>query len=357
MLRTVRTLFITLALVLGPTAGASAQGEAPQACGQQAETADYGDLEVGELVVPQRHRFVGGDPNWDARQARFIGRPTRITRLSGVDERGCPGVRLAVDGGRWFYRVRDLNVGARHPTRVARAARSSSVPQGCGRTDANVSYGPFRVGTQVVLGRHRPVAGDDNWSSEMSPFVGRTGRIVQHAGTDEQGCPGVNVDADAREWFWRVRDLRPADGESPVAFRPGLASDHGRPDTGDATAASPDPRIPQACGGTDENADYGPVAVGTTVVLGRHSAVSGETNWVPEMAAFVGREGRVIELIGVDEQGCALIHVDIDEGEWFWRLRDARLPAAASASQPDVEPAAPESPSVSRDDRPRSGAR
>lgn len=318
---------LIIALLFGMLPSASAQDEAPQACGQQAESADYGDLAVGALVVPQRHRFSGGDPNWDARMGRFLGRPARITRLSGVDERGCPGVRLDADGGRWFWRVRDLNLGGGRPTRVVRGARSVGLPQQCGLTDANVSYGTLRVGAEVVLGRHRPVAGDDNWSAEMTPFVGRGAHVVELAGTDSQGCPGVNVDADGREYFWRVRDIRTSDDESPVAFRPGLASDHGRSETADVSEQAADPRVPQACGATDQTIDYGPVSVGTSVIVGRHRVVAGETNWVAEMEPFVGREGRVTELVGVDEQGCALIRVDIDEGEWFWRLRDARLAA------------------------------
>ncbi|HBQ12637.1 MAG TPA: hypothetical protein DEF51_16315, partial [Myxococcales bacterium] len=75
-------------------------------------------------------------------------------------------------------------------------------------------------------------------------------------------------------------------------------------------------------GMTDENADFGPVAVGTEVILGRHRSVAGESNWVEEMEAFVGQTARITTLIGVDEQGCPLVHVDADAGEWFWRLRD-----------------------------------
>jgi hypothetical protein len=89
--------------------------------------------------------------------------------------------------------------------------------------------------------------------------------------------------------------------------------------------AAADERIPQACGMSDESADYGPVSVGTDVVIGRHRPVDGESNWTEEMDPFVGRAGRVTELVGVDEQGCALVRVDADAGEWFWRLRDMHL--------------------------------
>ncbi len=304
---------------------ALAQREGPQACGQEPETADYGDLEVGSQVAPQRHRFVGGDPNWDDRMARFLGRGARVTRLSGVDEAGCPGVRLDVDGGRWFWRVRDLNVGLGRPRRPPRARSPGLAPQECGRTDATASYGALRTGAEVVLGRHRPVLGDDNWSPEMSAFVGQTARVVELAGVDEVGCPGVHVDVDGRQWFWRARDLRTADGEAPVAYRPGLASDHGRPEVAPRDDATADARIPQQCGMSDESVDFGPLQVGVEVEIGRHRPVDGETNWVGEMDAFVGRAARIAELVGVDEQGCALVHVDIDAGDWYWRARDLRL--------------------------------
>jgi len=344
-------------IVLGLATPAAAQEAGPQACGQEGDSADYGDVEVGQRVVVQRHRFVGGDPNWDDRMARFIGREARVTRLSGVDERGCPGVRVDVDGGRWFWRVRDLNVGTGRPTRRSAAARRSpQVIQACGFTDETVRYGRMRVGAQVVLGRHRPVDGADNWSAEMTPFLGRTARVVELSGIDTQGCPGVRVDVDGREWFWRVRDLRPADGEAPVVFRPGLASDHGRPEAAPPVATAADPRVPQQCGMTDQTVAWGPVSVGTEVVIGRHRPVDGETNWVPEMEPFVGRRAAVTVLVGVDEQGCGLVHLDLDEGDFFWRLRDLHLATDVPTAEPAAEPAPdPEPPAPRPEGRPPSG--
>ncbi|MCB9596666.1 MAG: hypothetical protein H6719_28335 [Sandaracinaceae bacterium] len=319
---------IAIAAVLAFAAPAAAQREGPQPCGQETETADYGPVEVGTIVVVQRHRFVGGDPNWDDRMTRFLGRIGRVTRLSGVDERGCPGVRVDVDGGRWFWRVRDVNIGAERPTVEPRGRRASEVPQRCGLTDETAIYGRIRVGAQVVLGRHRPVEGDDNWQSEMTPFVGRSARVVRLAGTDSAGCPGVNVDVDGAEWFWRARDLRVgASDDDPVGYRPGLASDHGRPVGGAAGAAPVDERIPQMCGMTDDDVDYGPIVVGAVVMLGTHRPVGGEDNWVAEMEPFVGQRAVVTHLVGVDEQGCGLAQVDIDEGVFFWRIRDMRLAA------------------------------
>ena len=296
-------------------APALAQEPGPQPCGQDAAHADYGALSVGAVVVPQRHRYVGGDPNWDARQGRFLGRVARVARLSGVDASGCPGVRLDVDGGRFFWRARDLSVGAERPRREL-AASASELPDACGRE----AYGPLRVGSQVVLGQHRPVDGATNFTRSMRGYIDRRARVVELAGLDDRGCPGVRVDVDAGRFFWRVRDLRLAGASYPR----GMASAHGRP-TGWSQVEA-DSRVEQACGQTDENAQYGAVRVGTEVMIGRHREVDGEDNWVEQMAPYVGRRARVLELVGVDDQGCPLLRVDVDQGDWYWRLRDVRLP-------------------------------
>jgi hypothetical protein len=83
--------------------------------------------------------------------------------------------------------------------------------------------------------------------------------------------------------------------------------------------------IPQACDMTDATADYGPIAEGSVVILGRHTPVNGEEIWDDEMAAYVGREAIVTNLAGVDGEGCPLVHVDIDSGSWYWRIRDMTL--------------------------------
>lgn len=309
-----------LVLSLLGAAPALAQRSGAQACGQRAGSIDYGAIAVGTVVVPQRHRYVGGDPNWDARMGRFLGRAARVTRLSAIDAQGCPGVRLDVDGGQYFWRVRDLDVGIEVPR--APLARPDRIPEAC-----RGGYGPVRVGSRVVIGRHRPVAGEDNWSGTMGAYVGRTARIVALVGADEQGCPGAHIDLDGGEWFWRIRDMHLLGDEEPaVAFAPGLARDHGRDADGAAPSAALDDRLPQACGMTDATADYGPVHVGVEVVIGRHREVDGETNWVPDMDGYVGRRARVTQLIGVDDQGCPLVAVDVDNGDWYWRLRDLRIP-------------------------------
>jgi hypothetical protein len=311
-------LVVSFGLLLAMPALGSAQEPGPQPCGQDAAHADYGAVTAGAVVVPQRHRYVGGDPNWDARQGRFLGRVARVVRLSGVDASGCPGVRLDVDDGRFFWRARDLSVGAERPRREL-AASAGELPEACGRA----IYGPLRVGSRVVLGQHRPIDGATNFTRSMRAYVGRPARIVELAGIDDHGCPGVRVDVDSGRFFWRVRDLRLPEGR----FAQGMASAHGRAARDERPAlAEADPQVAQACGQTDANAQYGVVAVGSEVVIGRHRPVDGEDNWVEQMDPYVGRRARVMELVGVDDQGCPLLRVDVDQGDWYWRLRDVRLP-------------------------------
>jgi hypothetical protein len=60
----------------------------------------------------------------------------------------------------------------------------------------------------IVLGRHSPWSGDTNWAYEMERFVGMRARVTQFGGLDSSGCPGVRVDVDGGQWFWRIRDVR-----------------------------------------------------------------------------------------------------------------------------------------------------
>lgn len=68
-------------------------------------------------------------------------------------------------------------------------------------------YGPVVVGGLVVLDRHRPWRGDANWSPGMEPFIGQAATVVELSGLDDVGCPGVRVDVDGGQFFWRIRDL------------------------------------------------------------------------------------------------------------------------------------------------------
>lgn len=346
MRRPFMSLVAFLALVAsGRSAVAQAPSEAvaPRAdgCGMTAENATYRDLEVGSTVTLQRHRWVRGEANWRDEMARYVGRAARVTRLSGVDSQGCPGVRVDVDREQFFWRVRDLGIGlGRQRSEPTSTPNASGFPQECRQVEGRERYGAAVVGAQVVLGRHRPVDGDTNWSELMERFVGRTARVQAPAGVDGQGCPGVRVDIDGGEWFWRVRDMRlPGRTDfGALALGPsdGISTDHGRPavsgGSGGGLFGAGGTPGPQACGLTDRTVRWEGLTVGSEVVLGRHRPVNGDDNWDPQMEPYVGRTARVTELVGVDAVGCALVHVDVDRGQWFWRARDLVIVRPAPGS-------------------------
>lgn len=90
------------------------------------------------------------------------------------------------------------------------------IPQDCGQ--AVPVYGPVTVGSSVVLGMHTPWTGSDgqggmvtmdtNWAAEMQPWVGQRTTVTQLGGLDAAGCPGVRVQADNGQYFWRLRNLQ-----------------------------------------------------------------------------------------------------------------------------------------------------
>jgi hypothetical protein len=179
----------------------------PQECGKTEVTADYGPVTVGSVVMLGHHRAVDGDDNWAPEMNAYVGHVSRVTRLSGVDGQGCPGVRVELDGGQWFWRLRDLTLSSEQPEPPPTVSASTTMPQECGETAETANYGPVSVGTIVILGRHREVDGDDNWADEMDSYVGMAATVTRLSGVDMQGCPGVRVDLDDGEWFWRLRDL------------------------------------------------------------------------------------------------------------------------------------------------------
>jgi len=323
----------------------------PQECGMA--VARYGSATVGATVIPGRHRAVNGDTYWAEEMSRYVGRPTRVTALAGLDSQGCPCVRVDSDGGMFYWRIRDFrapggeaaeavdltsyvpSVGVstdhgRAATGIGAAIASGDDlfgsggapgPQACGLTDATIDWGGIRPGTSVTLGRHRPdpATGIDNWDPGMDPYVGRTARVTTLAGVDDQGCPVVYVDATGGTYYWRIRDMTVM---PTVAARPG--SWRGMRGL-----------IPTECGRASGTEDYGPVAIGTRVVLGRHTPYSGpdayggmvtdDTDWAYDMESYVGMTATVVQLAGTDSAGCAGVRVDIDGSSWFWRIRDMQL--------------------------------
>lgn len=88
--------------------------------------------------------------------------------------------------------------------------------------------------------------------------------------------------------------------------------------------------IPQSCGMSPAAPNYGPIMVGSSVVLGGHTPwtgpngsggfVTGDTNWAPEMGQYVGQRTIVTSLEGVDDAGCPVVRVAIDNGGFYWRI-------------------------------------
>lgn len=319
-------------------------GRTPEQCGLTEATAEYGELAVGTVVTLQRHRQVRGDDNWDPMMERYLGRAAHVTRLSGVDEQGCPGIRVDLDAGGYFWRIRDLGIGTNIQPLPAALEASDAFPQSCHQSEMAPNYGGAQIGATVVLGRHRPVDGDTNWADEMQQFVGRTARVASLGGLDTEGCPGIRVDIDGQAWFWRVRDLRPA-GDASVysafsdgtGYTPslGVTSDHGRPPSvGTGIFGSGGTPGPQACGLSDGQVVWDPIALGAQVTLGRHRDVNGDASWDPGMDPYVGMGAHVTQLVGVDAQGCPVARVDVDGGSYFWRVRDMSVTGGGTGATP-----------------------
>jgi hypothetical protein len=90
------------------------------------------------------------------------------------------------------------------------------------------------------------------------------------------------------------------------------------------------PGVPTHCGMTVP--DYGPIRIGTSVVLGSHTGWSGpdgrggyvteDTWWNDAMWAHVGQRTTITELAGLDPVGCPYVRTAIDGGSWGWRTRN-----------------------------------
>lgn len=100
--------------------------------------------------------------------------------------------------------------------------------------------------------------------------------------------------------------------------------------TGDSPLVLGPGGIPTSCGMV--RAYFGPVVVGSSVVLGGHTPYTGpdgqggfvtdDTNWAPEMGASVGQRTIVTSATDIDNAGCPVVHVAIDNGAYFWRIRN-----------------------------------
>lgn len=143
------------------------------------------------------------------------------------------------------------------------------------------TYGKFQVGSVVILGKHDDVNGGANWADDMSKYVGRTATITELVGADSQGFLVVRVTGNS--YVWRVRNL--------------------------------------TLRGSGEAGSYG-FKVGDRVIIGAHRYIDDNNNWADEMMEYVGMEAKITSLEGVDGAGCFLVHVDIDDGSWYWRVEN-----------------------------------
>jgi hypothetical protein len=296
---------IGLALVLASfasTSTASAQF-VPTTCDMSDANVQYGSITPGATVQLAMHTPWRGDANWSAEMNRFVGMTAVVTSLEGVDGVGCPVVRVNADGGQYYWRIRDMRLlGAAMPA----VPPGDPIPRYCGLTAATAQFGALRPGTTVVLGAHTfaGAGADLNWNAEMNRWVGSQAVITSLDQVDGYGCPVVRVTADGGQYYWRIRDMQLVGG------------------MGMAPPPPPAMTIPTWCGMPSGAPQYGPVRVGSWVVLGQHTADIGDPNWAGEMGRWVGQQTTVTGFAGTDSQGCPTVRVAADGGAYAWRIRN-----------------------------------
>lgn len=179
---------------------------------------------------------------------------------------------------------------------------------------AKIRSAEFGVGAQVTLGRHYAVSEDEsssNWAEEMEAFVGQSAAITELLGPDEWGRPIARVDADGGEWVWRVENMRLDAGGGDIEEEGGYAEEEGGIGSDDFAELA------------QGEESYGLLKIGSLVVLGRHDEAAGDANWNEDMALFVGKRAKIVELVGSDEVG--FLGVRVEGNDWFWRARNLAL--------------------------------
>lgn len=240
----------------------------------------------GATVSLGRHLVTDPDDedsnNWADEMDEYVGETATITEVIGEDPWGRPIVHVDIDDGSWQWRIENM-----------RLESASAYAYGEGDDDyygdegyydeSSETYGRIEVGSVVILGRHDEVDGDMNWNDDMDQYVGKAAKVTDLVGADASGCLCVSVEGNS--FVWRVRNLR--------------------------------------LKGSGEAGSYG-FDVGDTVVLGRHRSVNGEDNWADEMEDYVGETATITSLVGFEEgdSHCFLVYVDIDDGEWVWRVEN-----------------------------------
>jgi len=93
-----------------------------------------------------------------------------------------------------FWEAQQACVNAKSGYKYAVCESFGRPIQDVGMTFDNVNYGRVRVGSVVIIHKHRPVAGNTNWSSSMDKYDGKVGFVAALRGQDAQGCAVVNID-------------------------------------------------------------------------------------------------------------------------------------------------------------------
>ncbi len=106
------------AMPIPNTGGVIAGGGIPQECGMAVP--NYGSVTVGTSLVLGVHTPWSGpdgqggtanlDTNWTQEMQPWVGQRTTVTALAGLDQSGCPGIRVAADNGQYFWRLRNTSL-------------------------------------------------------------------------------------------------------------------------------------------------------------------------------------------------------------------------------------------------------
>jgi len=281
----------------------------PQNTGMTSSSANFGLLRNGSRVMIHKHRPVNGKDNWVPAMDEYVGREGIVRQFCGVDGTGCPCVKCSFDGVpcNYSFRIRDMTLLENFPI-----STFYNLPQGIHMPRENSSFGGLEEGDLVIVHRHREVEGEANWNEDMDEYIGCMGTVGPSSkfGFDGQGCPCVRLTFgdDAPSYGFRIRDLTLLGGDKKESVDPRF-------------------NLPQDTGLDVNQANYGPLVVGSRVLVSKHRAVNGVTNWVCDMDDFNEKEGVVIELAGVDCKGCPVVKCSFDgvAVPWLFRIRDLIL--------------------------------
>jgi hypothetical protein len=217
-LRTLARALLSAALFVSVLGGARASAQevvviagsrsAMPDCDQQVPY--YGPVEVGGLVVLDRHRPWRGYANWSDGMEPFIGQVATVTELSGLDDVGCPGIRVDLDGGRFFWRIRDLDL-ARVVTPTTRVETLTTT--GYADRPPPVRYPYAYVDRPLVLAR-----------GMLSPWVGLgLARLPGATGDRFIGVGDLSMDYGVTDFLELGADLAPIElAPSAEYFNPAL---------------------------------------------------------------------------------------------------------------------------------------